>query len=334
MDEPQDSAESITAAQRASWLAQAEQGDATAQFQVARIFAGEIAGFQEDVAKAVTWYFKAANQGHVEAQLKLGLQLLDGMAKAGMKANPAQGFAWLTKAAEAQNAEAQFSLGYRFALGQNIARDIGRAIYWLLLATKQDHAKAMNTLAMLARDGVGFGAPNERLAARLFNRAMVKHNDYDAAVQLGILYARGRGIERDEARAQVLFEYAITAKEDSAMYNLALVHLNRVPPDFVTVAMWATLADRHVPDNASITKLLTVLGNIATPEQLAEGEHRASQWQRPKTGLMVVKVDASVSDAAIAAKMREAEDQAGGSLGMYFVQRGEAAEEFADLVMA
>lgn len=355
----------VTEAQLAQWLASAELGDATAQFLLARVHEGAAKGIEPNLPKAISWYFKAASQGHVGAQLNLGLLLLDGMEKAGAKRNPAQAFSWLSKAANAgsaaaqhrlgamllegdgtnkdaslgiawleraataRNADAQFALGYRLGTGQDVAPDIVRAIDLLLQATRQDHAKAMSTLAMLVRDGTGFSEPDERVAARLYNRAVAKHTDYDAANQLGILYARGRGVERDLPRAQTLFEYAISGGNDLAMYNLALLILNRdQQAELPTVAMWAHLAHKHCPDGAGIDKLLQVLGNIATPEQNAEGARRAGEWKRLSTGISVVTVSGGMSEAEVKANMIEA---LGDAAEPYFVIQKDAADEFADL---
>ena len=48
-----------------------EQGDADAQYKLARMYAkGE--GVPEDDAEAVKWFRKAAEQGHAESQFLLG----------------------------------------------------------------------------------------------------------------------------------------------------------------------------------------------------------------------------------------------------------------------
>ena len=49
------------------WEEEANQGDVTAQFLIARTYYRE-----EDYKKAIEWYEKAANQGHIKAQLELG----------------------------------------------------------------------------------------------------------------------------------------------------------------------------------------------------------------------------------------------------------------------
>ena len=50
------------------WEEEANQGDVTAQFIIARTYYYNV----KDYKKAIEWYGKAANQGHIKAQLELG----------------------------------------------------------------------------------------------------------------------------------------------------------------------------------------------------------------------------------------------------------------------
>ncbi|HHR6116971.1 TPA: tetratricopeptide repeat protein [Providencia alcalifaciens] len=50
----------------------AKSGDAQAQYQIATLYdVGE--GVEEDEAKAIEWYLKAATQGHSQAQYMMGM---------------------------------------------------------------------------------------------------------------------------------------------------------------------------------------------------------------------------------------------------------------------
>ncbi|MEK9722995.1 MAG: hypothetical protein VW405_05860 [Rhodospirillaceae bacterium] len=50
----------------------AEGGDVKAQFALAQLLNDPATGFR-DPAKAIVWYRKAADQGHIDAQYRLGL---------------------------------------------------------------------------------------------------------------------------------------------------------------------------------------------------------------------------------------------------------------------
>ena len=307
--------------------AAAEGGDADSQFALAKIYQAGSDGVAANVPQALNWYFKAASQGHVLAQLHLGLLLLDGVTRVGGKRNPKQAFAWLSKAAQAGNAaaqyrlgmmlldgdgteknaragidwldratlggnaDAQFALGYRLVTGQDVAQDAGRGHQCLLEASKQDHGDAMYHLGMLLEHGAGFDAPNVPLAARLYTRAVAKHSHLAAAHDLAILYAKGSGVERDMALAKELLEYAISAGDDKSMYDLGLLLMQKSQhQDLPAAVMWATLAVKHNPASAG-ARLLEALAKIAAPEQIDEGRRRAAAWQRTPKGITIVTLD-------------------------------------------
>ncbi|MCE9638616.1 MAG: sel1 repeat family protein [Betaproteobacteria bacterium] len=310
----------------AALTAQAESGDAEAQFALAKIYQTGVGGVAANLPKAINWYFKAASQDHVAAQFNLGVLLLDDVTKAGAKRNPKQAFAWLTKAANAgnavaqyrlgmmllagdgidkdaragiawleraalgNNADAQFALGYRLVTGQDVAQDTGRGHQCLLMAAKQDHGDALYHLGLLLEHGAGFDAPSVGLAARMYPRAVAKHGHRVAAHDLAILHAKGSGVERDMELAKELLEYSISLGEDRSMYDLGLVLMQNGPQqDLPAAVMWATLAVRQNPASAG-AKLLQVLAGIATPEQIAEGEQRAGVWQRQPKGITIMTV--------------------------------------------
>jgi hypothetical protein len=61
------------------WLPLAEQGDAEAQYYVARIYANGMDGVPVDYARAVTWYQKAAQQQYQSALQELGYMYEQGL---------------------------------------------------------------------------------------------------------------------------------------------------------------------------------------------------------------------------------------------------------------
>ena len=61
----------------------------------------------EDKGKALTWFRKAAEQGHAEAQYNLGSHYYEGEA---VPQNYAEAVKWFTQAAEQGDADAQHAL--------------------------------------------------------------------------------------------------------------------------------------------------------------------------------------------------------------------------------
>ena len=313
---------------------QAAQGDARAQFALAEALRTGAEGLAINVPQALGWYFKAASQELVAAQLRLGIMLLEDVAKAGGKRNPQQAYQWLAKAAATGNTEAQcrsglmliagdgvekdapagialleraalenhagaqFAIGYRLCKSEDVGQNLVRGMQYLLAATKLDHADAMFHLGMILERGIGCDAPMPEIAARMYWRALLRLNHYPAANYLGIMYARGTGIERDPQMAKELFEFAIGAGEDEPMFSLGMLLMReREVQDFAAAAMWATLAaERNPAGNGH--KLLKALEEMAGPEVVAAGRARAAVWRRVPCGLTVVSRGPDVNEFA------------------------------------
>ena len=84
----------------------AEQGDASAQFNLGLIYR-KGKGVTQDYKEAIKWFRKAAEQGDAEAQFNLGLIYRKGK---GVTQDYKEAIKWFRKAAEQGDAEAQFNL--------------------------------------------------------------------------------------------------------------------------------------------------------------------------------------------------------------------------------
>ena len=120
----------------------AEQGNATAQNNLAKMYARGF-GVAQDDAEAIKWFRKAARQGMADAQGNLGLMYADGQ---GVKPSDAEAVKWLRKAATQGDANAQFNLGWMLAHGQGVARNKAEAMKWYRKAAGQGHQLAQNVI--------------------------------------------------------------------------------------------------------------------------------------------------------------------------------------------
>ena len=125
----------------------AEQGDATAQYNLGLMYArGQ--GVVKSDKEAVKWFQKAAEQGHATAQYNLGLMyaLGQGVVKSDKKA----AFKWVRKAAEQGHAAAQYGLGLMYHdHGQGEVQNFKEAVEWHRKAAEQGHAKAQFNLGVM-----------------------------------------------------------------------------------------------------------------------------------------------------------------------------------------
>jgi len=88
------------------WIPLAEQGDASAQYNLGVMYRNGD-DVNQDYDSAVNWYILAAEQGHDDAQFKLGLMYDMGI---GVNRDISTAIMWYTFAAEQGNTNAQYRL--------------------------------------------------------------------------------------------------------------------------------------------------------------------------------------------------------------------------------
>lgn len=111
--------------------AQAFQGVAEAQHDLAAIYTAGHGGVQQNFEKAATWFVEASQNGIPNAQ---------------------------------------YNLGVLYHQGLGVERDLGRALYWYREAAKENHPEAQYNLGIAHIEGIGTDY-NADLAAAFFEQA-------------------------------------------------------------------------------------------------------------------------------------------------------------------
>jgi TPR repeat protein len=155
-----------------------------------------LGGIPQDEGKAVEWYRKAAEQGDVQAQTRLGYMYGEGR---GVAKDEAKAVELYRKAAEQGNAQAQTGLGVMYAYGRGIPKDEGKAAEWYRKAAEQGHAQAQTRLGYMYGEGRGV-AKDEAKAVEWYRKA-AEQGDAHAQTHLGVMYEKGRGVTKDETKA-------------------------------------------------------------------------------------------------------------------------------------
>jgi hypothetical protein len=106
-------------------------------------------GVQQDHAKAVLWYRKAAEKGLAGAQYNLGLIYDHGD---GITQDNAEAIYWYRKASKQGHADAQNNLGLKYVKGVGILRDIVTAHMWFNIAGANGHDTALKNRYLTAND--------------------------------------------------------------------------------------------------------------------------------------------------------------------------------------
>jgi prolyl 4-hydroxylase len=185
----------------------AEQGHAEAQLQLGIACLTGDGLPAQDIEQGREWLGRAADNGQVDAARFLGLILLRGM---DVVPDPGRGRALLTRAAEAGDPEANWWLSCYIAGQRSDAPRHGEARRFLEKAASEGHARAMTHLAY-ALDGIrGPGEPVQAAtidAGRWLLRA-AQAGDGGALLALAEWCAVGRALPRDPGRGRALAEAA------------------------------------------------------------------------------------------------------------------------------
>jgi TPR repeat protein len=137
-------------AEAARWArTAADQGDAKGQYSLAYMY-HEGRGVPQDYTEAARWARKAADKGLADAQYSLGNSYRDGQ---GVPRDYAESVRWYYKAAEQGDAKAQYALGYMYSKGQGVVQDDAEAMRWYDKAAEQGDAKAQRALGFVSRRG-------------------------------------------------------------------------------------------------------------------------------------------------------------------------------------
>lgn len=125
----------------AIWRPLAEKGDPDAQFNLGQAYRlGR--GVPINLAAAKTWFERAANKGHVDAETTLGLLLFQ-------NGDQAAGLKWLKKAADQGEARAMLVYGTALFNGDGVTQDPARGYAYVSGAAAQGLAPAKQTLSQL-----------------------------------------------------------------------------------------------------------------------------------------------------------------------------------------
>ena len=125
----------------ATWRPLAEKGDADAQFNLGQAYRlGR--GVAINLAAAQTWFERAANQGHLDAQTTLGLLLFQ-------NGDHAEGLKWLKQAADKGEPRAQLVYGTALVNGDTVTQDPPLGYAYVSRAAAQGLEPAKQTLAQM-----------------------------------------------------------------------------------------------------------------------------------------------------------------------------------------
>jgi TPR repeat protein len=195
------------------WLSlAAERGDADAMYVLGIAYETD-KGVTKSEADAVRMYRAAQLKGHVEAANKLGE-----MYRQGTVVNQSYDSAliWYVAAADGGSVDGMVNAALMHELGKGVTVDLGAARQLYERAARAGSTRAMVHLGRMAETAE---PPDFDKAVDLYAKA-AEAKDADAMNNLGVLYASGRGVPRqDLAEAAAWFDSAAALRSTDAVEN-------------------------------------------------------------------------------------------------------------------
>lgn len=189
----------------------AEGGHAEAQILLARMYLGE-SDLDRAEAQARYWLQKAMDQGNLEAQARLGALLIKAEQ---IPADAQLGYQMIRTAANAGSAEGQYRLGGLYARGQaGLSKSEADAVRLWKLAVAQGHIGAHAGLGWAYIWGET--TPHDYGEGYRLIAIAAENENKRAQNYMGVIYAKGIGVEKDDSEALDWYIRACTNRYSKA----------------------------------------------------------------------------------------------------------------------
>jgi len=254
----------------------AEQGDVNAQATLGNTFYGG-RGVPKDGAEAVKWYLQAAVQGDIDSQKYLGDIYFFGI---GVPVDGAEAIKWWLMAAQNGHAEAQYALGCMYNEYKNVPNSKANAFKWWLMAAQQEHLEAQHNIGIAYLDGEGVA--KDEVQAFSWIRKSADQGRLEWQYLLGVMHFKGQGTPKNNVEAVRWFMRAAECGLSAAQHSIGALYYEGigVPKDDVISYKWLLLAAAQ--GNETSKGYAKMLEGVLTPNQLAEGQRMAREFQPRK----------------------------------------------------
>ena len=148
----------------------------------------------------------------------------------------------------AGDSEAQTTLALAYHAGVLLKRDDAEALRLAHQAADHGFMAAQESMGIFSEMGIGMEKPAPAEALDWYKKA-ARQGSVDAATNIALMYADGRGVSKDPAQAVSWFRQAAEGGDAAAQYNLALIYErgDALPQDKKESIRWLTAAaDQNV----------------------------------------------------------------------------------------
>lgn len=211
------------------------EGDAASQTLIGEIYSRGL-GVRSDLAKAIEWYGKAAEQKTPEAMFQLAMILHDGGEAFGDRPRAAR---LIEEAADAGHGLAQFNFAQMLVDRDPTPQGMERAVSYYEKAANAGLPDAQYAMAEIFRQGVG-GRDVDLAQARKWLELAAAQNHDTAQIELGAMLVESGGGEDDEKAGFSWLMRAAAAGNAAAQNRVAKLYRSGigVAPDRVAAASW------------------------------------------------------------------------------------------------
>jgi len=171
---------------------------------------------------------------------------------------------------------------YAAGLADYKSGNYAQAVSWFEKAAAQGNPAAQTQLGVMYFKGDGVN--KDYAQARTLFQAAAAQGNAVAENSLGLIYMNGLGADTDYAQALSWYSKAADQGNFSGLCNLGIMYENGlgVPRDKVTAYMWYLLGAQNGSPLAP--KRIQILNSQLSPQQLNAAQQRAAQWRAQHGG--------------------------------------------------
>lgn len=200
-------------------------GYAPAQCALGKYYFSLGNGFEKDAAKAVEWFWKAADQDNADAKYWLGLCYFGGI---GVLQSDIDAVRWFLLAAKQEHPEAQYHLAKCYASGRGVLPSKETAVYWYRRAAARGNVNAQICMGDCCL--TEFGIEQDIPQATEWYRRAAKQGHPFGLYYLGICYKDGNFVRRNKVKAIELLNEAAAFGSGPAKEALKYLYLSSKYP--------------------------------------------------------------------------------------------------------
>jgi len=275
----------------------AEKGDPEAQY-----YLGLHCEIENNMAEAVKWYRKAADQDDLDAQYKLGVCYENGK---GVSPDCKEAVKWYRKAAENGVIEAQIALGACYENGKGVSPDCKEAVKWYRNAADRNNTEAQYKLGFCYETGSEIRSEDK---AAIWYRRAAEKGHAGAQYKIAQFYETGKGVEKNVNESIPWYVKAANQGNLDAQLRLgryySMVDSKGKPLDMAAAIRWYEKAAEQGYQDADL--FITIGSCYENNDYVNRDVKEAFDWYRKAADLGSAEAQAKVKQYTKAIQQEEA----------------------------